>query len=107
MVLVLRARNDESKALLPFRPLPARLAERAGAGQQAKAVAPVPERAPFIAQHECAQKASVAEAEQLPNGRRQQRGADTAATLQRTDEDPRQVRSAEASLDAILRRRLV
>src|SRR5438132_10108320 len=106
MSLVLKARNDKSITLFPFRPLAAGLAERAGAGQQAKAVAPVPERTPFITQHEGAQKAAIAEAKQFANRRRQQRGADAPATLQRTHEDPCQVRPAEASQDAIRRRRL-
>src|SRR5947208_16674633 len=95
-----------SLVLLPLEPLPARLAQRAGAGQQAEAVAPVPECARFIAQHERAKHGSVAEAKQLANRRGQQRGADAPATLQRAYEDPCQVRPAKASQDAIRRWRL-
>src|SRR5689334_1617729 len=82
-------------------------AHGAGLGLELEPVAPVPEHGGVVAEQKRAGQVREAQSEQLAHRRRQQGCTDTPSGVQRTHENPRQVRPAEAERDAVRRRRSV
>src|SRR6185437_11183411 len=84
----------------PLKPSPPRTRIR----QQAEAVPPVPQHARIIANQKRAGQLRVTQSQQFTHGRAQEQRADALARIERTDENPRQMRPAEATRESVRRR---
>ena len=71
--------------------------------QEPKTIAPVPQGAGLVAEHEGAGQLREAQGEQFAHTGAQQGGAHAVSGTLRTDKDPGQVRPAQAALNAIRR----
>src|SRR5438445_13770559 len=71
--------------------------------EQLETVSPVPQHTRIVPCHKCAQELRETERQQLAHGGGQKGSTRSAAFLQGRYENPRQVRAAQAALDALLR----